>query len=465
MRKSLLFVVLVIVVVVLIRANQSTPKRASASGTEPKFTYDLEGRPITATLSGPLFGDDDVVRVAAIPWLTRVNLANSHVSGRSLTALSGLPELKSLDLSRTTLSHEDFTAVTKLTTLTELLLNECPWLTDEHLHSLIALQNLQKLELSSAGVTAAGIGGLSALPKLKNLTVGHCATLDDSSVEHLVRLSNLDDLELPNTDLNIPAYLDLCERLVGVWNPNMGEFPKGLREISQRGGFSPKLDSFSNRLSTDRSRQPLLPGDLALVSSLRGLKSLHLEGEITDAMFLELGPLPQLESLHLMDTLITDEGLQRLSGFPNLKRFSMFSSQVTGSGLKHLKHTPSLLSLSLSTSRGDGLLEQLAPLQDLRELVLRAPITDDELHCLPILAQLLSAFFRDSQVRGPGIESLSQQPSLISVTFRDGLLDDTAIEPIAKVTSLRSFGELRGNRMTDEGKARLQKLRPALRLQ
>lgn len=463
MRKSLLFVVLVIVVVVLIRANQSIPKRSSASGTEPKFTYDLEGRPITATLSGPLFGDNDVVRVAAIPWLKRVSLANSHVSGRGLTALSGLPELKVLDLSRTTLSHEDFTAVIKLTPLRELLLNDCPWLTDEHLHSLIELQNLQKLELSSIGVTAAGIGGLSALPKLKNLTVGHCATLDDSSVEHLVRLSHLDDLKLPNTELTIPAYLDLLERLVGVWTPNIGEFPKGLREISKRGRFSKKLDLFASRPSMDRSQQPLLPGDLALVSTVSGLQSLYLEGEITDAMFLELGPLPQLESLHLMDTLITDEGLQRLSGFPNLKRFSMFPSQVTGSGLKHLKHTPALTRLEICTQQGDEVIQHLAHLQELVELIIGAPITDEGLEQLPVLLKLKSLWLNGSKVRGPGIASLAKQPSLYALAFRGGLVEDTARVHIASLTSLR-WVLVRESGMTEDGKARLRELRPDLKV-
>ncbi len=462
MRKSLLFVVLVIVVVALIRTIQPIPKRSSASGTEPKFTYDLESRPVTTTLSGPLFGDEEVVRVAAIPWLWQVNLSNSRVTGRGLEALSGLPELKSLDLSRTTLSNEDFTAVTKLTTLSELLLNDCPWLTDEHLHSLIELQNLQKLELSSAGVTAAGIGGLSALPKLKHLTVGHCATLDDSSVEHLVRLSSLDDLELPNTDLSIRAFLELRERLLGVLRLKIGESPLEMREVFQRLRFLPGNYSFSYMPTRDGPREPLRAGDLAIVGKWTHLKSLYLEGEITDAMLLELGALPQLESIFLGSTQITDDGLRFLATCPRLQRLSMFQTVINGSGLSHLKHTPNLIDISVCTKQGD-VLEHFAPLLDLVELVIRAPITDEQLEQLPVLSKLRSLCLNGSQVRGPGIASLAKQPSLTSLAFRSALVEDSARIHIASLTSLR-WVVLRESGMTEDGKARLRELRPDLKV-
>lgn len=465
MRKSLLFVVLVIVVVALIRVIQPIPNGSSAPGTEPKFTYDLESRPITATLSGPQFADDDVVRVAAIPWLTRVSLADSRVTRRGLEALSGLTELISLDLSRTALTGDDLGAVTKLSTLKELLLNGCAWLTDEQLASLIALKSLERLELSSPLITPAGLAQLSQLPALQELTLGVCAAIDDEAVEHLASLTQLKQLTLSNTGLTSLGYAELCQRLPGVKVNVPVESLKDLRDVAQRGTFSVdssgKIFSFVQGQNRDGSEKPLLPGHLAVIGTLTGLKSLRLRGEITDEMFLELGPLPELESLQVLDSLITDEGLQRLAGFSSLKSLSMFPTQITGPGLKHLEHTPSLTRLEICTQQGDEVLEYLAPLQNLDELIIGAPITDEGLERLPVLSKLRSLWLNGSQVRGPGIKSLVKQPRLIALAIRGGLVEDTAVVHIASLIPLR-WVSLRQSGMTEDGKGRLRELRPAL---
>ncbi|MEK6258911.1 MAG: hypothetical protein AABP62_09880 [Planctomycetota bacterium] len=467
MAKKLLLVALVVAVVALGRSFVTFSGGQSVKTTDMKFALDFENLPIGVTLKGATFGDDDVIRIAAIPSLGTVVLAESRVTYRGLESLSALKRLHTLDLSDTLLTGEAMDAVAQLSRLKNLRLAGCPWLKDEHLASLVALKKLERLELSSPSITPVGLAQLSQLPALQELTVGVCAAIDDEAVEHLASLTQLKQLTLPDTGFTSRGYAELCQRLPGVKMNVSPQSLTDLREVAQRGTFSVSSSGIVHGFGQNRNRdgtygKPLLPGDLTVVGRQKGLRSLHIGGGITDEMFLELGPLPELESLQVLDSLITADGLQQLAGFPSLKRLSMFPTQIPGSGLKHLKHTPGLTRLEFSTREGDGLLEYLWPLQDLDELVIRAPITDEELTRLPVLAKLRSAFFRDFHVRGPGIESLSRQPSLISVTFRDGLVDDTAIDHIAKLTSLRFFGFLQENRMTDEGKARLRKLCPTL---
>ncbi|MEK6258907.1 MAG: hypothetical protein AABP62_09860 [Planctomycetota bacterium] len=465
MVRKLLLIILVIAGVAWIRWNFSVPNAASVRQTGVEFAVDLTELPIGATLKGATFGDDDVIRIAAIPSLGTVVLAESRVTYRGLESLSALKRLHTLDLSDTLLTGEAMDAVAQLSRLKNLRLAGCPWLKDEHLASLVALKKLERLELSSPSITPVGLAQLSQLPALQELTVGVCAAIDDEAVEHLASLTQLKQLTLPDTAFTSRGYAELCQQLPSVKMNVPPESLTDLREVAQRGTFgvssSGIVDGFGQKRNRDDSYGPLLPGDLTVVGRQKGLKFLGLGGGITDEMFLELGPLPQLEWLALGPTRITDEGLQRVAGFPSLKRLVMFQTEITGPGLKNLKHTPNLTYLEIRTRQGDEVLEHLAPLQELDTLGIRAPITDEELNRMPVLAKLTQAYFRDSQVRGPGIAGLSKQPGLISLGVGGGLVDDTAIEHIAKLTSLRWVG-LGGTRVTEEGKARLRNLCPKL---
>jgi internalin A len=452
---AILFVALVALSGFLLPFQDGPP----ATKTGVQFSYDLNEVPIGATLKGAEFDDDDVTRIAAISSLRWVVLAESRITRRGLDSLSVLKQLKSLDLSRTNLTSDAMDAVVRFSMLRELRLMDCSWLKDEQLASLVVLKNLERLELSSPAITPAGLTHLAQLPELRKLTLGECAAIGDDAVDQLVSLSQLKQLMLSSTEFTTRGYLQLLERLPGVKLSVAVESFKDVREVSKRGTFASNLTGFWQQPNRDETVKPLLPGDLKVIGNLTGLAYLHLHSEITDEMFLELGALPHLNSLFLGHTRITDAGLERLAGFPSLKRLTMFQTEIDGTGLKHLKHTPGLTHLEIRTRQGENVLEHLSPLQELDELLIGAPITDDELSRMPVLAKLRHVWFSDSHVRGPGIEWLSRQPNLISLSFEGGLVDDAAIEPIAKLTSLR-YVELRETRMTDVGKARLRELCP-----
>ncbi len=425
---------------------------------------------IGVTLDGPQFGDADAAKLAQVSSLQNVSFNGSAITHEGVRRLLPLSGLRSLNLSHTQLVPSALDDVARFTSLRQLHLAGCRWFQDDDLRRLRPLQQLEELNLSETTLGAVGVEHLRQLPSLLTLTLVRCPTIRDETVDQLASLSQLKQLTLSSTELTSRGYRQLCQRLPNVKVIVPPESLKDLRDVAQRGRFTPDLSGFSQQTmvsqltNRDQPMVPLLPGDLTVIGSLPGLRYLSLQGEvgeITDEMFLELGPLPQLESLGIRGTRITDAALQRLEGFPSLKRLSIFPTQINGPGLKHLEHTPGLTRLEICTQQGDEVLEYLAPLQNLDELIIGAPITDEGLDRMPVLAKLRVVWFNDSQVRGPGIESLSRQPSLISLSFGRGAIDDTVIEHIAKLTSLRSVS-LGQMGVTEEGKARLRSLCPNL---
>ena len=161
-------------------------------------------------LEGPQFGDADATKLAQVSSLRNVSFDGSSITHEGVRRLIPLSGLRSLDLSHTQLVPESLDDVARFTSLQELRLVGCPWLTDEHLVSLIALQSLERLELSSPAITPAGLAQLSQLPTLQELTLGVCVAIDDKAVEHLASLAQLKQLTLSGTELTSRGYAELC---------------------------------------------------------------------------------------------------------------------------------------------------------------------------------------------------------------------------------------------------------------
>ncbi len=463
LRRNVLLVVLAVALVILVRARQPNLNDKSSSRTEPTFAYDFENRPIAATLIGPQFGDDDLLRIAGIPWLQRIVLAESRVTRRSLESLANLPKIKSLDLSGTTLTDDDFLAVTKLTTLAELMLNDCPWLRDEHLSGLAEMKQLRKLEFSSPEITDKGLRVLEQLPELKTLVVGDCSDISEAVIETLKKLPQLRAITLAGANLSSQTVFALRSKLPDVEVKADYIALKDLRTLAGKGHLSDDAKSFHAAGYFREKDEPLVPGDMSVIGSIAPLDSLALKGPITDEMFYELKPAPNLRSLQLLDSLITDDGLEHLVHFPKLQSLSMFPTRLTGRGLVHLRHTPQLERLEIRTSLGDEVLEHFAPLQELNELGLGAPVTDAGLERLPVLPKLRSLYFNDSNITGPGLVHLAKQPELVSLGLGRCPVTDIAIDALVKLAKLK-FAYGFGGQISEEGKARLKELRPDIEL-
>lgn len=111
-------------------------------------------------------------------------------------------------------------------------------------------------------------------------------------------------------------------------------------------------------------------GDVQSLRALPEVRSVYLDGtQVTDIATIELSELKHLKCLSLGDTAITDRGLVFLRALPQLEMLSLASTKVTDRGVAHLAELPNLTMLNLSgTSISDASLAQLQKIKNLKEL-------------------------------------------------------------------------------------------------
>lgn len=113
--------------------------------------------------------------------------------------------------------------------------------------------------------------------------------------------------------------------------------------VSLRGNFDDagfkKLASLAPQLVTvDLSATKITDQALSQLSSAKHLRLIRLaETGVTDASIDTLLQLTALESINLYGTKVTDAGVSKLSSMPNLKRLYLWQTAVTPAAIKTLK--------------------------------------------------------------------------------------------------------------------------------
>jgi hypothetical protein len=147
---------------------------------------------------------------------------------------------------------------------------------------------------------------------------------------------------------------------------------------------------------------------------LRGLTQLRQlsvsSTGLTDTGMEHLAGLSQLEWLNLGGTQITDEGLEHLEGLSQLKTLALYDTQITDAGLVHLQGLSQLQALNLAyIGITDAGLKDLEALAQLEELDLTfAGVTDAGLASLRGLTNLRRLDLRSTKVTYDGVRNLQQ---------------------------------------------------------
>ncbi len=169
------------------------------------------------------------------------------------------------------------------------------------------------------------------------------------------------------------------------------------------------------------------------VQPLAPIKSPESESQ---AFMADLTRLPQLSSLDLSFTDVTDDGLAHLKELTSLSELDLMHTRITDSGLAHLKGLSNLSCLRL----GDGFIaaglrveESLKPLFDL------PPITD------------------------AGLAHLEGLTNLAELDLSGTEMTDAGLVHLKTLANLRII-DLRGTRVTDAGAKELQRALPRLKI-
>jgi internalin A len=170
--------------------------------------------------------------------------------------------------------------------------------------------------------------------------------------------------------------------------------------------------------------------DLRQITELPDITSLDLSlTHITDQGMQEIKGLQKVEDLNLYFTeYVTDEGIAAIKDWKHLKRLNLHGTKVGDTGLEHIAGITSLESLNVgSTLMTDVGLERLANLQNLRQLTMGG-----------------------NELGDAGLQALRQMPGLtyLDLSGRQGTdknvwtiaMSDTGLEA---VLTLKQLHELR----------------------
>jgi hypothetical protein len=157
---------------------------------------------------------------------------------------------------------------------------------------------------------------------------------------------------------------------------------------------------------------------------------------ISDACAEQLGMLSGLQTLWLLDTGISNEGLAHLRGLGNLTDLHIHTPMVTDDGLKHIGELTGLESLVLVCNTTDDGLKHIRSLRNLRRLELHCSSTDDGLKHIGSLTNLRELVLQ-CRVTDAGMVHLAGLKNLVKLDCRGypqrertryALEDDTRLE-------------------------------------
>jgi len=293
-----------------------------------------------------------------------------------------LTELKVFELNNSkfgSLTDKGFLYLNKLTSLTELVLNECP-VTDLRLSSMIALQKLSLKRCSNftneslshlknlvylrelclencKQISNLDVSNISTLIKLEKLSLSGCPKLSDEGISHLKHLVMLRELSLSSsgiTDLGV-SVISTLHRLEKLDICNCNEVSDiGLSYICKLSmlkelDITTVSDKYSgvgiSHLSKLTKLEQFRAGCCRRIkrgfSHLKKLKSLKnldvwLCGLADDNLH-HIGKITSLQALNLLHNRgITDAGMSLLTSLTSLRYLNVAGTQVTDSGISKL---------------------------------------------------------------------------------------------------------------------------------
>eukprot|EP00526_Cylindrotheca_closterium_P006869 CAMPEP_0113605442 /NCGR_PEP_ID=MMETSP0017_2-20120614/2331_1 /TAXON_ID=2856 /ORGANISM="Cylindrotheca closterium" /LENGTH=743 /DNA_ID=CAMNT_0000513935 /DNA_START=1382 /DNA_END=3613 /DNA_ORIENTATION=+ /assembly_acc=CAM_ASM_000147 len=358
--------------------------------------------------------DEGIMNISHLKSLEALSLDGCRcLTDRSVAAISGLLLLKKLDLS------------------------QCDLITDDGLRYLAGLEEIEELSLGwCRNITNVGIDIVTSQVgrqfSLRMLCLARC-NIDNSGIDCLKRLEQLEELNLSGcTEISSSALGRAVGALSMLAVLDVSYCP-GIMRAPWQGRIN-NVKSLCLSYAGVRDNQMLRFNDLPCLEELN-LDSC-LVSDWTIAHLAENNVTPNLVSLDLADTDLSDSGMRHLAKFTKLKRLSLFYCNVSNTGLRHLGQLTALESLNLdSRDIGDEGLYHLRHLKNLKAL------------------DIFSGRITDS-----GCSMISKIKSLESLELCGGLISDLGCAMLASLENLTSLNLSQNDSITDRGAAALSAL-------
>lgn len=311
--------------------------------------------------------DEAVVNISHLGGsLMTLNLGGSRcLTDRSLEAMSGLLELRQLDLSQVSLgmevtcsAHLNLSNGTSLITIYRFQFIQCDLITNEGLSNLANLERIEELSLGWCRlISDDGLDILSGhqnrAQTLRVLHLARCPITDDGLV-HLSKLKKLQELDLNGcSKLSSQALSVTLGKLACLVTLDVSYCPGILR--------SPWQGNINALKSLELNYSAVRDSHLSRLKHLPMLEELNLDscliGDWGIAHLADNDVAPNLTSLDLADTDISDFAMQKIAQFEHLKSLSLFYCNISNAGLRYLSSMKKLEVLNLDSREigDDGL--------------------------------------------------------------------------------------------------------------
>jgi internalin A len=317
--------------------------------------------------------------------VTEASLARTWATDEDLVYVAQLKALKKLDLSFTLVTDKGIKELMALGQLDDLNLETAEALTDASMNYVKNIRTLRRLKVRGVDITDVGMPAISQMTGLVSLDLSH-TMLEDVGLENLPALTNLEELYLGGnmiTGINL-NFLKLLPKLKKL---NL----EGSQRRNAGACWTPRITDL----------------DLDTLSLLSGLEELDLGVGIG----LGRGGKPAAPgggNCRLTGGLqITDLGVGKLAKLKNLKRLSVSGARLTPAGLKVLAGLPlERLSLWNCPALNDAAASTLAEIPTLTNLDLSlTSVTDKGLQALARLPNLKFLYLTETKVTPQAVES------------------------------------------------------------
>jgi len=263
--------------------------------------------------------------------IVAVNLRGSWLSDVDMIELARLPDLERLDLSHTRISDEGMLNLKPAPKIKDLKLFYSEWITDQGMTAIKEWKHLKRLDVRGTRISDGTLEIVSKLTGLEALDIAH-TEVTDLGLENLITLVNLKELALGRGRLSNSGLIALRMLPTLTFLDLSGARPAPPDSPTARGGSSGVPEETLKAIAELKDLRvlnlgyaPISAEGLRTLSSLEKVEKLGLQGcsRVNDAAVAELAKWKGLKYVDLQEDPVTEKGLAELrSAKPNLKILS-----------------------------------------------------------------------------------------------------------------------------------------------
>jgi hypothetical protein len=265
-----------------------TASAASVDSLGGRLERDAAGEIVAVHLRASWVSDGDLLELARLPQLQRLDLSQTRITDQGLAYLKAATNLREVNLAYAEKIGDPAHAVVKQWKKLRRLNLRGTVIADETAASAASLPGLEVLDIADTIVGDVGVEALAGAQKLKELSMGNIR-MSEAGFQSLRQFTTLDQLDLS------------------------GKRHQGPSNISDRG--------------------------MEAISSLRQLRVLKLgHTKFSGKSFAVLATLPAIERLGLeFCPEIGDESLKQIAAWKSLRWVDLNGTKVTAGGVAELR--------------------------------------------------------------------------------------------------------------------------------